>query len=324
MVPAFITDYSLDTTIQGGWKTMLEPLLRRLKNWLTLRLLCLGSPLTDKCHLGFAPDLPAGSRGELLGCILARVDAFAAAHGIGLVAAKDIADADLEPGVGAAFAAAGFARQPGLPNAVLSLQQGSEDAYLRTQSHAARREVRRKLKSLDLVRVEQRHGAEALDLVPEIVRLYEAQRERSRVDFGPFETLTPEYFRHVLIELGRAAVVFLYLHEERLVAFNLCYHTDRLFIDKFIGFEQPLARELNLYVVSWMTNVRYCLARGIPFLQTGQTVYDMKLHLGSELRPNWIFFRHRNLVLNTALRLATPLLALDYGDDLTRSSGSVA
>ena len=325
VVPAFITDYSLDTTIQGRWKNVLQLLRRRLGRRLTLRLLCLGSPLTDKCHLGFAPDLPPARRGEVVGLLLASVDACAAAHGVGLVAAKDIADADFESGAGAAFAAAGFARQPSLPNAILALPNGGEDEYFKSLSHAARRDVRRKLKSRDLVRIERRHGREALDLVPEIVRLYEGQRERSRVHFNQFEKLTPAYFRNVLTEQGKAAVVFLYLHQERLLAFNLCYHTDRLFIDKFIGFKPPLARALNLYVVSWMTNVRYCIARGIPFLQTGQTVYAMKLHLGSELRPNWMLFRHRNPILNVALRLAGPMLAADrYDDDLTGRSTSAS
>ncbi len=321
MVPAFIADYNLDTAIQGASRTALQPLLRRLKKLLTLRMLCLGSPLADKCHLGFAPDLADSRRREVVGRLLSSVDAFGAAHGIGLIAAKDVVDANLDHGADATFAAAGFTRQPGLPNTILALPHGGEDAYLKALSHTARRDVRRKLKTGDQVRIERRHGREALDLVPEIVRLYEGQRDRSRFDFGQFETLTPAYFRQVLVEQGQAAVVFLYLHGGQLLGFNLCYHTDRLFIDKFVGFKPPLSRALNLYVLSWMTNVRYCLARGIPFLQTGQTAYAMKLHLGAKLRPNWIFFRHRNPILNAVLRLAGPILAADrYDDDLARPS----
>ena len=323
VVPAFVTDYRLDTTIQGPWRTALQPLLRRLKRPLTLRLLCLGSPLADKCHLGFAPDFPAVRRREVVGRLLACVDAFAVTHGIRLVAAKDITDVDLENGVDATFAAAGFTRQPSLPNTVLALPDGGEDAYLRALSHAARRDVRRKLQTRDLVQIEHRHGREALTLLPDIVQLYKDQRDRSPLDFGQFETLTPAYFRQVLIEQGEAAVVSLYLHQGQPLAFNLCYHTGRLFIDKFIGFKPPLSRAFNLYVVSWMTNVRYCLARGIPILQTGQTAYAMKLHLGAKLQPNWIFFRHGNPILNATLRLASPLLAADrYDADLAHTSGT--
>jgi hypothetical protein len=321
VAPAFITSYNLDTTVQGALKAVLRP----FANLLTLRLLCLGSPHADKCHLGFAPDLPAERRAGLAGLLLGALDAFAAAQGIGLLAAKDMAETDLGPGVRAAFEAAGYSRQPSLPNAVLALPAGGEDGYLKSLSHAARRDVRRKMKALGRVRIEERRGEDALGLVPQMMRLYEAQRGRSPVDFDQFETLTPDYFREVLARQDGRAVAFLYWHEDQLIAFNLCYHTDRVLIDKFIGFELPLARTLNLYVVSWMNNVRYCIGRGIPLLQSGQTAYAMKLHLGSHLLANWIYFRHRNPVANLVLRIAGPLLAADAHDpDLGHAHGGHA
>jgi hypothetical protein len=323
VVPAFMTDYRLDTTLQGRWRTALHALLRPLKNLLTLRMLCLGSPLADKCHLGFVPGLVAGRRRAILELLLSNVEAFAAAQGIGLIAAKDVAGADLDHDTGAAFAASGFARLPSLPNTVLVLPPDGEPAYLRLLSHSARRDVRRKLKTANMVRIEERHGRDALTLVPEFFGLYDGQRNRSSEHFEQFENLTPEYFRQVLVEQGDAAVVFLYFHDERLVAFNLCFHTGQLFIDKFIGFEPSLSRALNLYVLSWMANVRYCLAHGIPLLQAGQTSYAMKLRLGASLRPNWNLFRHRNAVLNAVLRLAAPMLAADrHDDDLANAAGA--
>lgn len=313
VAPAFMTEYHLATTVQGPAKIALAPLLRLFGKVLALPLLCLGSPHADKCHLGFSPGVSPETRRASAERLLAELGRFAEAQGIGLLAAKDVADSDLAQGVGEAFAAAGFMRQPGLPNTLLELR-GDEGAYLSGLSSAARREVRRKLKGASPVRVEERRGAAALEFVPQIVALYEGQRSRSGVDFDQFETLTPAYFRGVLERLGDAAVVFVYLYEGVPIAFNLCCHTRRKFIDKFIGFSLPRARTFNLYVLSWMTNVRYCIAHGIPILQTGQTGYAMKLRLGSELRRNWIFFRHRNPVINWVLRLAGPLLAADRHD----------
>lgn len=319
-VPAFITDYRLDTTIQGAARSALKPVLAVLRRALTLRLLSLGSPLADKCHLGFSGALPIARRYEVAGRLLEGLNAFASAQRIGLLAAKDVAESDLLEGVGEAFEAAGFARQPGLPNAVLALPE-SEAAYLASLPAAVRRDVRRKLKRPALVRVEERRGPAALELVPQVVALYEAQRERSGADFEQFEQLTPAYFRGVLEHVGEAAVLFIYRVGEQPVAFNLCYHTGRIFIDKFIGFSLPAARAHNLYVLSWMNNLRYCIARNIPVLQTGQTGYAMKTRMGSELRPNWIYFRHRNRLLNFFLRLAGPLLAADrHDEDLARVS----
>ncbi|MGE5202332.1 MAG: GNAT family N-acetyltransferase [Acidobacteriota bacterium] len=314
VAPAFVTDYRLDTLLHGRWKDALKPLLDRVGRLLSMRMLCLGSPVSERCHIGFAPDLTDASRRRALACLLASVEEFAAANSAGLLAVKDATDADLGHGAELTFADAGYARRPGLPNTLVALPAGGEPAYLQSLSATARREVRRKLRVADGVRIEIRRGTEALGLVPEMVRLYEAQRHRSHDDFDQFEKLTPGYFRSVLTELGQAAVVFLYWHREQLLAFNFCYHSDRLFVDKFIGFEPPLSRAFNLYVLSWMTNVRYCLERGIPLLQPGQTAYAMKRRLGASLHSNWILFRHRNPFLNAILRLASPLLVAQHQD----------
>jgi predicted N-acyltransferase len=314
VVPAFVTEYNLGTTVQGAWRNALSPLTRSLSGLLTLRLVCLGSPLTDKCQLGFAPRLASSRRAEVVDRLLAGLEQFAAEQSIGLLAAKDVAAEDLSSGVHEAFGRAGFSRQPSLPNAVLPLPYASEDEYLKSLSPGTRRDVRRKLKDAGKVRIDLKRGPQALDCVPEMQRLYDRQRSRSSVDFDQFETLTPAYFQNVLGNDAMNALVFLYSHDETLVAFNLCYHTGQLFIDKFVGFDEPGVAGLNLYVLSWMTNARYCLEHGIGCLQTGQTGYAMKRRLGSALQENWIYFRHRNAVVNGALRLASPLLAADRYD----------
>ena len=311
VVPGFITEYRLDTTVQGVWKTLLRPLAPLL----TLRLLGLGSPAADKCHLGFAIGLGAEERALALAVLLSGLDGFAATKGIGLLAVKDLAEEDASEAVLDAFAAQGFSRQPSLPNAVLPLPFAHEEAYLASLSKPTRKDIRRKLKTESALEIQVLRGSQALDHVAAMLALYEQQRARSGVDFEQFEQLTPDYFRNVLTGLGERALVFLYRAEGRLAGFNLCLEGQGRFIDKFIGLDHDLARRYDLYVVSWMTNLRHCLAHGIPLLQTGQTAYAMKRRLGSLLPPNWLLFRHRNGVLNRILRLAGPLLAADRWDE---------
>ena len=74
------------------------------------------------------------------------------------------------------------------------------------------------------------------------------------------------------------------------------------------GMHYPIARAHNLYVLSWMTNVRFCLERGIQQLQTGQTAYAAKLRLGSRLDKLWVCFKHRGKVLNGIFRTFGPLM----------------
>lgn len=317
VAPAFITHYRLDTTVQGRWKHWLRSMPAWATSLLTLRLLCLGSPLADTCHFGFAPMQPADRCRDLAGRLLAGVERYAAARGLWLLAAKDLPDELANGAAGAALDEASYARERSLPNAMLELPAGGEAAWLAALSRSTRREVRRKLGSSSALKIEERHGPAALEFIPEIFRLYELQRAGSRVDFDQFEALTPDYFRHVLLALGERSVVFLYWNDGRLIGFNLCYHTASAFIDKFIGFDPGPARQLNLYVVSWVHNLRYCAARNIRLLQTGQTAYAMKVHLGSRLARNWNYFRHRCKPVNALLRLAGPLLAAErYDEDL--------
>lgn len=310
--PAFATTYRLDTTVQGWLKAALAPFAR----WLSLRLFCLGSPAADRCHLGFAPDLSAAERACALGVLLDGFAAAAAEAGAGLLALKDLADEDWRrPEIHAVLVRAGYRAEASLPNAMLDLGMGDEERYLAGLSKATRKDVRRKLRaSMPRMRIDLHRGEAALGMVDAMMALYDVQRARSGVDFEQFEALSPAYFANVLTGLGERALVFSYWYGDDLAGFNLCLAGDTMLIDKFIGLRDDLARELDLYVVSWMVNVRHCLAHGIARLQTGQTAYAMKTRMGSRLEPRWLVFRHRSRLINAMLGLVAPLLAADRWD----------
>jgi hypothetical protein len=54
-VPAFVTDYRLDTTLSGALKRLADRLTRHFPRLLRQKMLSLGSPVSEVCHLGFAP-----------------------------------------------------------------------------------------------------------------------------------------------------------------------------------------------------------------------------------------------------------------------------
>ena len=196
--------------------------------------------------------------------------------------------------------------------AVLDLAFDSEEAYLASLSSTTRKDIRRKLKGAKQVRTERRSSIAGIE--HEIVALYDETRQQSEFDYGDFEKLSPDYFRDVLTNLGDRSVIMLYWLGDELIGFNLLFVGADRVIDKFIGMRYPLAREHNLYVLSWMTNVRFCLERGIAKLQTGQTAYAAKLRLGSRLEKSWMCFKHRGRVINTVFRTFGPLIAFDRMD----------
>lgn len=308
VVPAFSTDYRLDTTVQGPMKRITSWLYDVLPSLLSLRLLALGSPVAEICHLGFAPEVNAALKPDLLASMVEALQQFGARSRYSLLGIKDAPSLDdalwADP-----MQRGGFTRLPGLPTAVLDLPYRSLDDYLASLSRATRKDMRRKMKDFTEVRVERRWAID--DVVEEVASLYQETVAHSELKF---EYLPSGYFPQLLRSLAPQASVFLYWVDDQLVAFNFVIETEGRLIDKYIGMHYPAVPRYSLYFNSWLHNVRYCIERGIPRYQSGQAFYGPKLRLGCSLLPNWQYFRHRNVAINVMLQLIARMVRLDRFD----------
>jgi hypothetical protein len=302
--PGFLTDYALDTTLNGTGRRLVAAARRLAPRAFTVRLAALGSPCTEDVSLGFAPGLGLDRRREALRVLLAAFEAAAADAGCGLLAIKDAPAADRRLWSGLERPA--YQLAPGMPVAELDIDFGDLDGYLARLSSATRKDLRRKLKALETVRIEVRgdiHGLES-----RVVELYRQTRARSNLQF---EELTAAYFTGVLAAMPERALCVLYFVGDELIGCNLLLHDGRLLLDKFFCMESERGPAHNLYFLSWITNVRLCLERGLACYQSGQAGYATKLRLGSRLRGADMYFRHRQPLVNRALKWAAPLLAED-------------
>jgi predicted N-acyltransferase len=272
----------------------------------------LGSPLADRCHLGFDPDLSESERSQVLAALLDGLDAKATAEGVRILAIKDLADREAGR-LHDAIERAGYSRIAGLPVCVLDLPFSNTEAYIRSLSANNRSVLRRKLKTAGAVELETVTSIAGLE--DEIFSLYEETRANSRFDYGDFEQLSPDYFRDVVAALGpEHAALILARVDGRLLAMKLLFIEQDRIIDKFWGMRYPAGREHNLFFVCWMESVRFALAHGAKRYQSGQTAYAQKMKLGSRLDPMWVYFRHRWPIINRIFRHAAPLVAFDKMD----------
>jgi Acetyltransferase (GNAT) domain len=308
VVPAFGTAYRLDTTLRGIWKPLTNQLYRLAPALLSMRLIALGSPVAEICHLGFAPEAPACDRPALLMRIVVALREFGAVNHYGLLGIKDAPSRD-DDLWRSALLPSGFTRLPGLPTAVLDLPFSDFEAYLDSLSKATRKDMRRKLRTFKDIRVEQRRQID--DVVEQVSTLYGQTVAHSDLQF---EYLPADYFRELLRSLAPEASIFLYWHDSELVAFNFVIETADRLIDKYIGMNYAVVPRFNLYFNSWLHNARYCIERGIPLYQSGQAFYEPKLRLGCRLQPNWQYFRHRNAAINAILRFVAKFVRLDRFD----------
>ncbi len=302
---AFITEYPLETTLGGAGRRLAASLRRVFPDALTLRLACLGSPCTEKALYGFAPQATPGERQALLRALLAGLEDLARRERCGLLGVKDVLAAD-RPLWDAVGVPRGYRAIPSLPIAGLRVDFADLDSYLARLTPSARKDMRRKLRAREQVRIEIRDNVD--DQIDRIMALY--AETRARADMA-FEDLTPAYFQGVLGGMPGRAFCVLYFQGDDLLAINLMLAGRDTLLDKFFCMDAERGRPFNLYFLSWFTNVGLCIERGLGHYQAGQAAYRNKLRLGSELTRTANYFRHRNVLVNGALKLVAPLLAAD-------------
>jgi hypothetical protein len=307
--PVFHTHYRLDTSLPHRLRPIGDWLCRVAPKLIDVPVVGLGSPLVDRCQVGFSPALDGTQRAQAWTALLIGLEQIGRESGSDLLAVKDLPDADRE-WADPALRQGRFSRVASLPVAVLDLPFASEDAYLTSLSASMRRNLKRKLRrSKDSVRLEVRSSIG--DVEPEIASLYEATRTHRKADYGDFDDLSPAYVGRVLAEVGDRAGVVLGWVGDQLASFALyLVQPDRVFAHQ-IGMRYPLAREHNLYFLNCMMMVRLCLERGIRRLEMGQTCYPQKIRLGCHLEKSWVYFRHRLRPINGVMGLVAPLFAFD-------------
>nr|WP_315492361.1 GNAT family N-acetyltransferase [uncultured Pseudomonas sp.] len=306
VAPAFITHYRLDTTVSGIAKRFTQRLERWWPGALRLGLYSIGSPVAEQCHAGVASHVPAARRSALLEQLLVAARRDADAFGIGLLAVKDAPSLDQD--WADSCKTAGLHSMPSLPTGLLPLPYGSVDAYLGSLGKSTRKDLRRKLRAPG-PQVEWRDNVD--DVLPDIMRLYEATLARADLQF---ERLPAGYFSQVLAQLEQRARCVLYWVDGQLVAFNLVLLDQHRLIDKFFAHDLAQSREHNLYFRSWLTNVDYCIEHNIALYECGQAGYASKLRLGCEFAGNTLFFQHRNRLLDTLLKLVKVFIRPDRSD----------
>lgn len=306
-VPAFVTDYRLDTTVQGGLRRVTETLAKLFPRLLRIPMLSLGSPVTERCRAGFTPDSTPEQHAAWLDAILAHMETVAAKEKLGMLAVKD-APLD-EPVWQQVCPRHGLRALPGLPGATLDVPWRDVDGYLDSLGASTRKDLRRKWRAGAALKIEWRTDLAAI--AEDVQRLYRETLANAELSF---EELTPAYFENVLRETPGRAFCVTYSEGDRLVAFNLVLRDSERLLDKFLGMDYATMDRYNLYHVSWLENIRFCIEHGIGVYESGQGLHGEKRRLGSALHANALWYRHRNRFIDGVFARFEKLASLDRFD----------
>lgn len=308
-VPYFVADYDLLTTLDAGVRRAL-PKWRWFTRLCSVRATFAGTTVTEYLQVPLEADARRVVR-ELLDvsglCPLLVVKDLPVKSPL----LTDELNAHATQ-IRQQCLAAGFTLMTGQVLAYVPIDFRTLDDYLAARSPGRRRDLRRKLRSRSQMEVETRRTGDPWfddeGVRAQLYGLYLNVHAQSDIQF---DLLSPQFFDAVFRDETSAGIVFLYRHAGELIGFNLCYRCGDKLVDKYIGLKYPQARERNLYFVSWMWNLQYCLDAGLKFYVAGWTDAQVKKDLGA--RFTWT--EHAVYLRNPLLRALLHLFRRSFERD---------
>ena len=283
LLPLFESRFDLSTFAEGWIKRSLRAAGRLVPSMFAPHILGVGLLVGEWSEIGIDPQVDAGTLEAAWEMALGALQALATELKSDITAFYNFNHHGKLPGE--VFGR--FNRVQCLPCARLPITFRSLEEYVGGLSRNTRKDLRRKLRVSHEVRViRSRNISPFLD---RIYKLYRQTVERCPMALGVHNRL----FLEKVCERMPDAEYTLYFVREELAAFNLLVVKKEAMVDKYFCMDYELGRKYNLYFLSWLENVRYCVEQGIPLYHAGQGAEKTKARLGATSIPSLILFKHR-------------------------------
>jgi uncharacterized protein len=291
LLPLFETRFDLSTFVEGWIKKSLKVAGRLIPSIFKPRVLSVGLVVGEWSEIGIDPHIDAGTLDAACNMAFGVLQTLATELKSDIVAFYNFNHHGKLPGdVFKKFNRVHYRACARLPIHFNSLEE-----FLAGLSRAARKDLRRKMRTAHEVRV-----IRSCTISPFLDRIYKLYLET--VTRGPIALgMHPRLFFENICERVPGAEYTLYFVREELAAFNLLVVKQEAMVDKYFCMDYELGRKYNLYVLSWLENVRTCVERKIPLYYTGQGAEKTKAHLGATFIPSFLLFKHRQPVIDRFL-----------------------
>jgi Acetyltransferase (GNAT) domain len=291
LLPLFETRFDLSAFVEGWVKKSLKVAGRLIPSVFQPRVLGVGLVEGEWSEIGIDPHIDESTLDAAWEMALSALHTLAAELKSDIVALYNFNQYGKLPG--AVFKK--FHQVHYRSCARLPINFNSMDEYLNNLSRGARKDLRRKMRVAPEVRVIRSHVISPF--LDRIYTLYLKTVKRSPMALGAHNRL----FFEKICERVPGAEYTLYFVQEELVAFNLLIVQQEAMVDIYFCMDFDLGRKYNLYVLSWLENVRTCMERNIPLYDAGQGTEKTKAHLGATFIPSFILFKHRRPVIDRLL-----------------------
>jgi uncharacterized protein len=303
LLPLFIMRLDLKNFVEGPPQKIVSALAPFLPFLLRPRILGIGFVEGEWGAVGISPTATREQLQSAWSVALAELNRIARQNRAGLLLFLNFTEQTTRLFPPDQFAR--YAPIPTYPCARVPLPFNDVAEYLATLSKNARRDIRRKMMDAGDIRIERtRDPAVNLDT---IYHLYKKTVERAEMSFG---VQRRTFFEQVCADVPGAEYV-LYFLGDKLIAMNLLVQRGDALVDKYFAMDESLGREHNLYFVSWIENIRYCIENKIAVYHAGPGAEATKARLGSEFLASITMFHHRNPIAHALLSRLRGLLAYE-------------
>ncbi|MEI8348116.1 MAG: GNAT family N-acetyltransferase, partial [Pseudomonadota bacterium] len=180
--------------------------------------------------------------------------------------------------------ALGFEILSGEALAYVPINFKTVEDYLNRLSKSRKKDLKRKLKSLAKIDVQEVDTGDVFFTQENIDYLYQLYLNVYNASYIHFDLMSREFFQKIFQDSHCPGKVFLYRvkGQEKIIAFNLCFIHENNLVDKYVGFKYPESQNYNLYFVSWFYNLDYCLRNKLNNFIAGWTDPEVKAYLGAQ------------------------------------------
>jgi len=293
LFPLFETDHHLAEALGGFAGRVVGFLERWFPSLLRIRVLGVGLVEGEWGEVGYDRDMDPEVMRQAWKMALESLDALAEG-----VDAKLLAWVNFTSQSGRMIpmnAMRGYSAMAGVPCQVVPICQDDLESYLGILSKPTRKDMRRKLRVAESVTILR--PSDPRPWLDSIITLYQRTFHAAEFAFGEHRRL---FFESIMKRVPGAQYV-LYLVDGQLVAFNLVVRREQVLVDKYFCMDSDGGRQYNLFFLSWMENIRYCMENNIPLYHAGPGAEDVKAHLKADSIPSEILFKHRNPVIHVLL-----------------------
>lgn len=298
LLPLFETRFDLSAFVEGWLKNSLKAAGRLIPSLFHPRVLGVGLVVGEWSEIGIDPHIDEATLDEACKLAFGSLQTLADDRTCDIVALYNFNQYSNLPGeLFTKFNRVEFQSSARLPIDFTSMEE-----FLARFSKAARKDLRRKMRAFNEVRV-----VRSRTIAPYLERIYKLYLEtvaRSPMAFG---ALNRSFFEKFCERVPDAEYT-LYFVQEELAAFNLLVVKQEAMVDKYFCMDYGLGRTHSMYVLSWLENVRTCVERGIPFYYAGQGAEKTKAHLGATSIPSFVLFKHQQPFIDRFL-MAWPAMS---------------